>query len=109
MSQRDIVLQMLEQAGERGVHSVDIRRAYIANPSQRIIELEERGHSIRAVRERSPYGTSMGVRYFLVGVSGAASTPDSPSRADSKPTGAAPETSSLFEMTGSPFDAWEAA
>jgi hypothetical protein len=104
-SQWQIVLGMLQTAGENGVHSVDIRREYIANPSQRIIELENRGHAIRAVPEKSPYGPSFGKRYFLAGVSGVASTPvKDTDGADSKTAEAAPETPVLFDLQRTPFD-----
>lgn len=63
--QRELVLQMLRDAGTRGVHTFEIRQAYIANPSQRIAELEAAGHRITHTRERL-HGAATGTRYRLL-------------------------------------------
>lgn len=106
MSQRDDVLRMLRDAGPAGVHTTDLRRAYVGNPSQRVADLEERGYIISHERERSPYGTSMGTRYRLVrelhaspdrGVNGAADA--SSSSASAAPT---PSNSSDSPLGGDP-------
>lgn len=64
ISQHVRILQWLRDAGARGIHTFELRNAYIANPSQRIIELEERGHVISRERERL-HGHAFGVRYRL--------------------------------------------
>ena len=65
MSQADIVLRELRHAGARGMHTFELRGMYIANPSQRILELESRGHAISHTREKL-HGTARGCRYRLV-------------------------------------------
>jgi hypothetical protein len=65
MSQQARVLQCLRDAGGRGIHTFELRNAYIANPSQRINELEALGHVIRHERERL-HGQAFGVRYTLI-------------------------------------------
>lgn len=65
MSQRDRVLQMLQAAGSRGVHTFEMRREFIGNPSQRIAELEAAGHTISHTRERL-HGDATGTRYRLI-------------------------------------------
>ena len=66
MSQADEVLQMLRDAGARGVHTFQIYGAFIANPSQRIADLTERGHEISSFKERPAPDRAMGARYTLV-------------------------------------------
>ena len=65
MTQRDVVLKALRDAGTRGVHTFELRAAYIGNPSQRIAELEAAGYVISHTRERL-HGRAMGTRYRLV-------------------------------------------
>ncbi len=81
MSQADTVLSELRIAGRRGVHSFQLRALYIANPSQRILELEGRGHLITHQREKLN-GAASGVRYRLVsdveGTAGVQASPPSP-------------------------------
>jgi hypothetical protein len=63
-TQADTVLAMLRSRGTRGVHTFELRRQYIGNPSQRIAELEARGHRITHTREKLN-GTATGTRYVL--------------------------------------------
>lgn len=65
MTQRERVLQMLRQAGSRGIHTFELRREFVGNPSQRIAELEAEGHRITHTRERL-HGDAVGTRYRLV-------------------------------------------
>jgi hypothetical protein len=58
-------LRMLRQAGPRGVHTFEMRRAFIGNPSQRKTELEKRGCRIRVSEREKLNGRAQGVRYFL--------------------------------------------
>jgi len=87
MSQRHDVLRMLRAAGPVGVHTFDLRKNFIGNPSQRIAELEAEGHVIRHTRERLR-GSAVGTRYVLV--------EDVASRATQPPVGG-PETGSVAE------------
>ena len=64
MNQADHLLREL-RIRPRGIHSFEARLAFIANPSERIRELEERGHVIRHERERLN-GKAFGTRYTLV-------------------------------------------
>ena len=64
MTQRDTVLRMLRDAGSRGVHTFELRGAFIGNPSQRIAELEDAGYAISHTRERL-HGKAIGTRYRL--------------------------------------------
>jgi hypothetical protein len=63
-AQHETVLQILRDAGKRGIHTFELRREYIGNPSQRIAELEARGHIISSTRERLN-GDAWGARYVL--------------------------------------------
>lgn len=66
MSQTAKVLKELREAGSIGVHSFYLRRRlFIANPSQRVAELEEMGHIIPGVPEKL-HGQAVGARYTLV-------------------------------------------
>ncbi|PTL55778.1 helix-turn-helix domain-containing protein [Paraconexibacter algicola] len=82
MSQRDDVLRALRDAGPRGVHTFELRAAYIGNPSQRIAELEEIGHTISRTPE-ALNGKARGTRYRLVSLAGEERTPAGPSEAPS--------------------------
>lgn len=68
MSQANRVLNALRAAGPRGIHSNEIRDglggSFIANPSQRIQDLEARGHHISATDEKPP-GHARRARYVL--------------------------------------------
>ena len=50
MTQRDRVLQMLQEAGERGVTTADFLQAYISRFSARINELRNLGYEIDTER-----------------------------------------------------------
>ena len=65
MSQEEVTLQMLRAAGSRGVHTFEMRRAFIGNPSERIARLERRGYRIRVGDRERLNGSAVGVRYFL--------------------------------------------
>lgn len=65
MTQAEIVLRELRAAGSRGVHTFELRRMYIGNPSQRIAELEKRGYRFTRTREKLN-GKATGSRYVLV-------------------------------------------
>jgi hypothetical protein len=65
VTQRDRVAHMLRAAGSRGVHTHELRAAYIANPSERIRELQDCGWVIEHTRERL-HGTAFGTRYVKV-------------------------------------------
>jgi hypothetical protein len=49
----------------RGIHTFELRSLNVANPSERIRQLEGKGHVIRHDRERL-HGDAFGVRYVLV-------------------------------------------
>ena len=63
---RQRMLELLREAGDRGVHTHDLRRLGVSgNPSQRATDLEQLdGCMIRRVRERR--GRRPGSRFFLV-------------------------------------------
>lgn len=59
------MLDWLRERGPRGVHTFELRAQGIGNPSQRVAELEERGHVIDSVREEFGPNGSTGARYTL--------------------------------------------
>ena len=63
-AQWEIVLRELRNAGPRGVHTFELRRMFIGNPSQRIAELEQKGYRITSTREKL-HGRAVGSRYVL--------------------------------------------
>jgi hypothetical protein len=63
--QREIVAQLLRSNGSRGVHTFELRRAFIANPSERVADLEREGWLIDHKREPLN-GNARGCRYTLV-------------------------------------------
>ena len=65
MSQRDQVAHVLRVRGDQGVHSFELRKAYIGNPSERISDLERAGWSIQHKRERGE-GGAIGTRYVML-------------------------------------------
>lgn len=65
MTQAQQVLAVLRERGSRGVHTFELRRMYIGNPSQRIAELEARGHRITHGPKERLNGEALGVRYRL--------------------------------------------
>lgn len=58
-------LRMLRAAGDKGVHTFEMRRAFIGNPSQRRQELLDRGCRLRVGEREKLHGRAQGVRYFL--------------------------------------------
>ena len=70
LAQWQVVLRELRSAGARGVHTFELRRMFIGNPSQRIAELEARGYVVSRARERLN-GDAIGCRYTLVSEPGA--------------------------------------
>lgn len=107
MTQRDRVLAMLQAAGGRGVHTFELRREFIGNPSQRIAELEARGHRIDHTRERLN-GDAVGTRYRLVS-GGAKTAPVGGTAGDLPAAAAVPPESTLFDAADvrrplSPYD-----
>lgn len=91
MTQRLIVLEALRAAGDRGIHTFELRRDYIGNPSERIRELKADGHMIRAERERLR-GQAWGVRYWLEHDAERVSPPE--------PSPVSELNSALFDATG---------
>lgn len=77
MSQRATVARLLEERGEQGVHTFELRRMFIGNPSERIAELEREGWAISSTREKLN-GEAYGTRYR---VEATVSTPESAPRA----------------------------
>jgi hypothetical protein len=100
---------MLRHAGGRGVHTFEMRAAFIGNPSERIARLERRGHRIRVSERERLNGGAYGVRYFLETDAQPHEMPDS-ARAAGMPreSAAAPPERPLLAAgagTGSLFDA----
>lgn len=65
MSQTDNVLALLRDRGTIGAHTFELRARYVGNPSQRIADLEARGHRFTRSREKL-HGNATGTRYVLV-------------------------------------------
>lgn len=65
MSQADNVLEFLRVRGARGVHTHEIRGLFVANPSERVRELRQRGHVIDTSAKEPLHGKALGVRYTL--------------------------------------------
>lgn len=63
--QWQVVLRELRFAGPKGVHTFELRRMFIGNPSQRIAELEALGYEVSRTREKL-HGDAFGSRYVLV-------------------------------------------
>lgn len=67
-TQRQVVLEMLEARGEKGVHSFEFIQARIPRVAARVCELRAEGLNIGSERE-ALHGAAEGVRYVLnVGV-----------------------------------------
>ena len=111
MSQVKMVLNMLRHAGSHGVHTADLRRAYCGDPARRVCDLREQGYVIEAKRERSPYGVSQGVRYFLRSEPPARPVVSGDAAFSPPPGAASPETTdTLFDVPKAPpYDPYEAA
>jgi hypothetical protein len=119
-TQRQVVLEMLENRGAEGVHSFEFIQARIPRVAARVCELRAEGHSIDSEPE-ALHGAAKGVRYTLTnsGVdtgSGpeprAASVHSGVEASSALPvsTGEAPP-ESLFDLPPAPsaFDPWERA
>jgi hypothetical protein len=63
-TQRQIVLEMLEERGDRGLHSFEFIQARIPRVAARVCELRAEGYSIESERE-ALHGAADGVRYRL--------------------------------------------
>jgi hypothetical protein len=64
MSQKDRILRLLEERGDRGVHSFEFYEMRMPRGAAAIHALKKEGHPIEA--EHQTYkGESEGVRYFL--------------------------------------------
>jgi Helix-turn-helix domain len=63
-TQRQIVLEMLEEAGDRGLHSFEFIQARIPRVAARVCELRSEGWGIESERE-ALHGSAEGVRYVL--------------------------------------------
>ena len=93
-TQKERVEHLLRVRGSQGVHTHELRAGFIANPSQRIAELEGKGWQIKHVDEKLN-GPSMGTRYVLL------SEPDESCRGGIKQPLPAPSPSpagSLFDI-----------
>lgn len=66
MTQADQTLAKLRERGEDGLHTFEMRAMFIGNPSQRIAELEARGHVIGVSPKERLRGKAWGVRYTLL-------------------------------------------
>ncbi len=64
-NQADILHGLLVARREQGVHTFEIRREFIGNPSQRRQELEDRGVQIVVGPKEKLNGRADGVRYWL--------------------------------------------
>jgi hypothetical protein len=65
LTQRQRVEHLLRARAETGVHTFELRQAFIANPSQRVAELEQRGWDIQHTGEKL-HGSAFGTRYVLI-------------------------------------------
>lgn len=63
-TQREVVLEMLEKRGERGVHSFEFIQVQIPRVAARVCELRAEGYEITSEHE-ALHGTAEGVRYKL--------------------------------------------
>jgi len=68
LTQKEIVLKMLEVGGDKGVHSFSFIQARIPRVAARICELRAEGYEITSKRELL-HGSAEGVRYQLIGSS----------------------------------------
>ena len=103
--QKEIVAHLLRQAGNRGVHTFELRQAYISNPSERIADLERAGWTIKHSPPEKLHGTAMGCRYVKVSEPDVESSPggslDGVPPASSVPTSRvalSAEPAALFEV-----------
>lgn len=63
--QADYVLRCLCLRREAGVHTFELRRQFVGNPSQRIADLENAGHEVVHGEREQLNGQAYGVRYWL--------------------------------------------
>jgi hypothetical protein len=63
MTHKQKILNLLEEAGERGVHSFTLANSVTFRAAARINDLRNEGYDITAKQEKK--GNSYGVRYFL--------------------------------------------
>lgn len=121
MSDRERLLEALRAAGDRGIHTFEIRKGGISgNPSERRRELLALGYGIRAEREKM--NGRWGKRFFLEHDAAAgAGTCESdaircsssvgrgggipPSPADQSPGSDARSAGRLFDIAGEPLSA----
>lgn len=75
-TQKEIVLHMLEEAGDKGVHSFQFMQLQLPRVAARVCELRAEGHEISSEHELL-HGSATGVRYRLQGgdASGTGSIP----------------------------------
>lgn len=77
MNQREKVAHILRARGAGGVHTFELRQAYIGNPSERIADLEREGWVISHAREKLN-GTATGTRYVKVSEPDVERSPSTP-------------------------------
>ena len=65
MTRRELVLRILKEAGEDGVHSFEFYEAGMPRAAARIGELRDAGYTITSTHERYR-GDAEGVRYRLI-------------------------------------------
>jgi hypothetical protein len=94
-SQKDQVAHLLRARGAAGVHTFELRQAFIANPSERIRELQDHGWVIEHKDEKL-HGKATGTRYVKVSEP---ATPDSPVARVSTDS---PSQESLFDVPSKP-------
>lgn len=63
LSHKQRILKLLEQAGEKGIHSFDLGNRVTPRAAARINDLKNDGYQIEARSEKK--GSAYGVRYFL--------------------------------------------
>lgn len=63
--QADYVYRCLKLRGPAGVHTFELRRRFIGNPSQRIADLENQGYRIKHGEREQLNGQAYGTRYWL--------------------------------------------
>lgn len=61
----EYLLRCLRHRGPVGVHTFELRGAYIGNPSERRTEVINEGHRVHVGPKEKLNGESWGVRYFL--------------------------------------------
>lgn len=66
LTQKEIVLKMLEEAGDKGVHSFQFMQLQLPRVAARVCELRAEGYEISSEHELL-HGSATGVRYRLQG------------------------------------------